>query len=165
MIRKYIEKRVAAVVEERGYADLILAGLEARLTGGATNVLKTSALEVASGMWARVLAGAKVTGDRGALTKRVRHMIGRGLIRSGEALFVIRVDSDGVRLLPASAWEVMKGWRYRVEVPQPPGDTASRVYSRDAVAHFVWATDPATALGRYLADGISLIRREARRQR
>ena len=49
MIRKYIEKRVAAVVEERGYADLILAGLEARLTGGTSSALKTTALEHASG--------------------------------------------------------------------------------------------------------------------
>ena len=28
-----------------------------------------------------------------------------------------------MRLLPASAFEVLKGWRYRVEVPQPPGDS------------------------------------------
>ena len=34
MIRKYIEKRVAAAIEERGYSDLILAGLEASVVRG-----------------------------------------------------------------------------------------------------------------------------------
>ena len=69
-------------------------------------------------------------------------MIGRGLIRSGEVLFVLDVDDGQLRLLPASAFEVMAGWRYRAEVPQPPGDTASKVYNRDAVAHFTWNVDP-----------------------
>ena len=141
-IERQVEERVEAVLEERGYGDLILAGLEASVSGGTSSVLKTTALEHASGMWARALAAATVTGDRGALTRRVRHMIGRGLIRTGESLFILDVDDGRVRLLPASAFEVMKGWRYRAEVPQPPGDTASKVYNRDAVAHFTWNVDP-----------------------
>ena len=141
-IERQVEERVAAVIEERGYGDLILAGLEATVAGDTSSVLRTSALETASGMWARALAAATVTGDRGALTRRVRHMIGRGLIRSGEALFVIDVDDGQVRLLPASAFEVQEGWRYRAEVPQPPGKAASRTYARDAVVHFMWNVDP-----------------------
>ena len=137
-----IERRVEAVIEERGYGDLVLAGLEATVTGDTSSVLKTSALEVASGMWARALAGAVVTGDRGALTRRVRHMIGRSLIRGGEIVFIIDVQDGQVRLLPASAFEVMEGWRYRAEVPQPPGKSASRTYPRDQVAHFTWNVDP-----------------------
>ena len=93
-------------------------------------------------MWARALAGAVVTGDRGALTRRVRHMIGRSLIRGGEIVFIIDVQDGQVRLLPASAFEVMEGWRYRAEVPQPPGKSASRTYPRDQVAHFTWNVDP-----------------------
>ena len=137
-----IERRVEAVIEERGYGDLILAGLEATVTGATGSVLKTSALETASGMWARVLAGAVVTGDRGALTRRVRHMIGRSLIRSGELLFVIDVQDGQVRLLAASSFEVMEGWQYRAEVQQPPGKSASRTYPRSAVVHFMWNCDP-----------------------
>ena len=139
---KLIERRVSAVIEERGYGDLILAGLEASVTGDASSVLKTSALETASGMWARALSAATVTGDRGALTRRVRHMIGRGLIRSGESVFVIDVDGAGVQLVPVAAFEVMEGWRYRVEVQVPPGGSTSRTYSRDAVLHATWNVDP-----------------------
>ena len=137
-----IERRVEAVIEERGYGDLILAGLEATVTGDGSNVLRTTALEIASGYWARVLSAATVTGDRGALTRRVRHLTGRSLIRSGEQLFVIDVDDGAVSLLPASAFEVMEGWRYRAEVPQPPGKSSSRIYARDAVVHFMWSCDP-----------------------
>ena len=95
-----IERRVEAVIEERGYGDLILAGLEATVSGDAGNVLKTSALEAAAGMWARALSAATVTGDRGALTRRVRHMIGRGLIRYGEQLFVIEVEGSACPVGP-----------------------------------------------------------------
>ena len=93
-------------------------------------------------MWARALAAATVTGDRGALTRRVRHMIGRSLIRTGEQVFVIDVDDGQVRLLPASAFEVMEGWAYRAEVPQPPGKSASRTFPRAGVVHFMWNVDP-----------------------
>ena len=138
-----IERRVEAVIEERGYGDLILAGLEATVSGDVSNVLKTSALEVAAGMWARVLSAATVTGDRGALTRRARHMIGRQLIRAGEQLHVIDVDRDGrVSLIPAGAFEVLEGWRYRVEVQRPPGGSTSRTYPREAVLHATWNVDP-----------------------
>ena len=137
-----IERRVEAVIEERGYGDLILAGLEATVSGDASSVLKTSALEAAAGMWARALSAATVTGDRGALTRRVRHMIGRGLIRYGEQLFVIEVEGSAVRLVPAASFDVLQGWRYRVEVPRPTAGSMSRTFPREAVLHATWNVDP-----------------------
>ena len=141
-IERQVEARVSAVIEERGYGDLILAGIEATVSGASSTILRTTALEAAAGMWARALSAATVTGDRGAFSRRVRHTIGRQLIRTGEQLYIIDVDGARVRLLPAAAFEVMTGWRYRVEVTRPPGGGGSRTYPREAVLHFMWNVDP-----------------------
>ena len=33
-------------------------------------------------------------------------------------------------------WEVLAGWRYRLETTEPPGDTTAKVVARERVAHF-----------------------------
>ena len=46
---------------------------------------------------------------------------------------------DGVR---NSSWEVLAGWRYRLETTEPPGDTTAKVVARERVAHFLWNESP-----------------------
>ena len=141
-LERRVERRVEEVLEERaGYGDLVLSGLESIVSGDTANVLRTTAMESASGMWARALAAATVTGDRGALTRRVRHMIGRSLIRAGEIVFAIRVDAGRVVLDPCSTFEVLPDWRYRVEVPEPGGRFVAATHPREGVCHFIWTSD------------------------
>ncbi len=136
-----IDKRVDAAIEERGYGDLILAGLEATVAGTTPNILRTSALETAARIWSDVLSAATVEGTT-VLTKRVRRMIGRQLVRNGESLFVIDVEGGRVRIYPAADWEVRAGWSYRVSTIQPPGGSKSQTYSPESVLHFMWETEP-----------------------
>ena len=143
-IDRAVEKLVAAVIEKRGYADLILAGLEATVEGSTANVLQTAALETAAGIWARALAASTVTGTD-ALTRRVRHLIGRELIRAGEVVLVIEVVDGLVQLVPAASFEVLAGWEYRVEVIAPPGGSISSIVPSDGVLHPMWAVDPREA--------------------
>lgn len=147
MIGKYIERRVAAALETRqletretGYTSLLLAGLEATAAGTAGDFLSTGALEAAAGIWARTLAAARVTGSD-ALTARVRHRIGRDLIRHGESVHLIETR-PGLHLAAVSSFDVGDGWRYRVEVPVPSGRVERRNVAREAVVHCLWSTDP-----------------------
>ena len=143
MIGRYIERRVAAALEERatGYTSLLLAGLEATADGKAGNFLATGAVEIAAGAWGRALASARIEGDGGALTPRIRHRIGRDLIREGESVFLIETR-PALHLVPASSFDVREGWRYQVEIPEPPGSIARRNVARDGVFHVQWAQDP-----------------------
>ena len=141
MLKRFIERRVAAAIEERGYTNLILAGLEATVEGREGNIQSTSALEIAARMWAGALAGATVKGTD-LLTPQTMALIGRQVVREGEIAFAIEVREGRPMLLPASAWEVMRGWRYRCEITEPPGDTVTRQLPRDSVLHVMFATDP-----------------------
>lgn len=143
MLNRFIERRVAEVIEERGFTNLILAGLDATAEGKQGNIQQTSALEIAARMWAGALAGATVKGTN-LLTPRVMAMIGRQIVREGEIVFAIEVRDGRASLLPAASWEVQRGWRYRVEIPEPPGDQVTRTLPRESVLHVMFATDPRT---------------------
>ena len=141
MLKRFIERRVAAAIEERGYTNLILAGLEATVEGRQGDIQSTSALEIAARMWAGALAGATVSGTE-LLTPRYMAMIGRQIVRAGEIVFAIEVRDGRPMLLPASAWEVLSGWRYRVDLPNPPGETVTRTLQRESVLHAMFAVHP-----------------------
>lgn len=130
-----------ATEDRAGYGDLLLAGLEATVSGDVGNILRSSAVEVAAGTWARVLSAATVTGAP-ALTREVRAIIGRQLIRAGEVAFVIQVRDGRLRLAPVAQFEVLAGWRYRAEVIEPPGKSTSRIYPSVQVLHFRWQVNP-----------------------
>ena len=142
MLKRYIEKRVAAEVELRaGYTDLIIAGLRTQVEGAAESVHQTTALEIAARIWAGALAGATVTGTE-LLTPRIMAMIGRQVVRAGEALFVIEVEDGRAVLYPASSWEVLEGWRYKAELARPGGKFQTRTVSRESVLFAPFAVDP-----------------------
>ena len=92
-------------------------------------------------MWAGALAGAVVTGTD-LLTPRYMAMIGRQIVRTGEAVFAIDVKDGRPMLQPASPWEVMAGWRYKLELQHPPGDSVTRTLPRESVLHAMFAMDP-----------------------
>ena len=71
-----------------------------------------------------------------------------GLVRRGEALFVIDVRDGGLRMLEASSWDVSGGhdpssWVYRVDLPGP-SVTASRRYPAASVIHVRFAVHPSS---------------------
>ena len=141
MIRKLVQREVRREFRSGGYTDLVLAGLDARVSGSDASALVTGSVEIAAGIWARTLAAARVTGTP-ALTARVRHRIGRDLIRCGESVFLIRTDGGRVSLEPAFDFDVGPGWRYRLQIPQPGGKVRTMTAPRDAVAHFQWSAAP-----------------------
>ena len=72
--------------------------------------------------------------------------VGRRLIRAGDALYVIQIAAGGVRLIPASSWDVRggydpAGWRYRVNLAGPDTTTTVTVPA-SAVVHLRWSTGP-----------------------
>ena len=135
---------------DASYTDLIVSGLVAAASGtGARNATRTAAVEACAGAWARALAAATVA-PVGAATAGVTAAfladVGRRLIRSGDALYVISIGPDGTVLLPAAAWDVLggyepAGWRYRVTLAGPDV-TVTRTIPAAGVVHLRWATAP-----------------------
>lgn len=130
------------------YTDLVIQAAQAAAAGpAARHALQTGALEACAGQWARALAAALVTPATvatAAVTPDTLADIGRRLIRTGDSLHVIDVGPAGVRLLPASQWEVRGGpdpasWWYRVSLAGPDG-TATRPVPAAGVVHLRWAT-------------------------
>ena len=109
---------------------------------------RIAALEIASGIWGRAMASAKVEPDRAAsiIPAWVLSMIGRSLIRRGECAFLISVIGGKISLTPASPWNVTGGaspssWRYELELVGP-SNTTTKKQTVDAVLHFRYAVDP-----------------------
>ena len=133
-----------------GYTDLIVSGLVATASGtGARNATRTAAVEACAGAWARAMAAATVAPVEAA-TAGVDAVfladVGRRLIRSGDALYMISIGPDGTILLPAAAWDVLggydpAGWRYRVTLAGPDV-TVTRTIPAAGVIHLRWATAP-----------------------
>ena len=72
--------------------------------------------------------------------------VGRRLIRSGDCVYVIEVGPAGVRLFPASDWDVRggydpAGWRYRVTLAGPDS-TTTRTVPAAGVIHLRWTASP-----------------------
>ena len=121
------------------YADAviqhILSGASGDSASGATAIE-----EIGAGQWARAFASADVTPDSPgtrALTPDVLGMIGRSLLRDGEAVFEIVVDDGVVTLSPISAWTIRGGpypWEYEIEEAQPDKNVTRRI-DGSAVVH------------------------------
>ena len=137
MIRKLFKRETRT-----GFTDIVVAGLEATVGGTSGNLMATGALEVCAGLWARALAAARVEGAA-VLTARIRHQIGRDLIRTGESVFLIDTLNGSLRLEPTAQHQVTKGWRYDLHLAQPDGTMQRRNVARDSVLHLMWAVDPA----------------------
>ena len=134
-----------------GYADSVIAGLLAQASGGASgDAVRLAAVEIAAGLWGRGFASAMVTPSTAgplALTPATLGLMGRELVRRGEAVFVIDVRPDGgVTLLPAGTWTIAGGyspdtWTYRVDLAGP-SVSASRLLPAAGVVHVRYASVP-----------------------
>ena len=135
---------------DASYTDLIVSGLVAAASGtGARNATRTAAVEACAGAWARALAAATVapvTAATAGITAAFLADVGRRLIRSGDALYVISIGPAGTILLPAVAWDVHggfdpAGWFYRATLAGPDV-TVTRTVPAAGVVHVTWATAP-----------------------
>ena len=83
-----------------------------------------------------------------AVTPATLAMVGRQLVRRGEAVFAIEVRRGRVTLVPAASHDVEGGpnpgsWRYRLDLFGPSGNRTITMPG-EGVVHAVYAVDPAT---------------------
>ena len=111
----------------------------------------TSLTQMCAGVVGRSFASAEASGRPGvveALTPDCLEMVGRGLVRHGEVVFMIDTSAGMLKLLPAQSWDVdgdpdPDSWEYRITLGGP-----SRTFTHDhvpaaSVLHFRYAADPA----------------------
>ena len=137
---------------DSSYTDALTALLVAQAGGGAVTAVASAvgALEAASGLVARAFATAMVettsSAVQAALTPATLAMVGRGLVRKGECLFVIDTSAGMIDLLPVSNFDMYGGanrrtWEYRATVAGPQDlATYDRVPS-ESILHFTYAQD------------------------
>ena len=124
-------------------ADVTIAELLRQAQGTKSDPNAIAAIEAASGIMGRALASAIVEGDRfGLVTPRVLELVGRSLIRRGEAVFGIQ---PGPRLAPCSTWTIRgaddpAAWTYRLDFPGPSSPRSAFLPSA-AVVHIRVNTD------------------------
>ena len=138
-----------------GFSDAIVSALEARAAATIADVSSTAAIEAASGQLACALASAEVQGPiwvRAAVSPEWLSVVGRSLIRQGEALSVIGMRGDGaVTLTPAAQWTFEGGpprddadeesWLCRATVYGPSSST-TRLLPRDQLIFLRWGSSP-----------------------
>ena len=90
------------------FSDAVVRLIEAQAAGSAADASSTAAVEAASGALARSLAAAMVEGPpwvQEAVSPGFLAQIGRDLVRRGDSLHVIRLDTmGGLQLIPCSNW-------------------------------------------------------------
>ena len=145
------EKRQSAdTTSSTAYTDARVAAILAAAGGdAAADVNAIAAAEVAAGLWGRAFASASVepmTPATRAVSPAVLELIGRELVRKGEALFEIAVMSGEARLMPVSWWDVYgsyrpETWEYQITLAGPD-QTSTRRVSAERVVHCRYATTP-----------------------
>ena len=144
-------------VEERqsggSYTDGLVQLIQSQASGATASVGATAALETASSFVARSFASADVSTGNSILATALGPLtlstIGRALIRQGEFLALIEMDlgGDGLRLAPASSWDVQGGadpgtWIYRCTVPGPGRQSSFENVPSNGVVHIRAQVDP-----------------------
>ena len=112
-----------------------------RGTGSTLTANTASALEIAAGWWGRCLGAALVEPAMPSVDSLFLHGVAHRLARDGNALYDVRVRSDGrVSLIEAGHWDISGGgdpdsWIYRLELVGPTStETVTR--TRESVLHF-----------------------------
>ena len=149
-------KRLRGVEDRQSggsYTDALIGLIQGRASGATASVGATAALETASSFVARSFASADVSTGNSILATALDPLtlstIGRSLVRSGEFLAVIQMDlgGDGLRLAPASSWDVQGGadpgtWLYRCTVPGPGRQSSFENVPAAGVVHIRAQVDP-----------------------
>ena len=141
-----IAKRFAS-----SYTDAVVDAIVSRAGGStAPRVSQTGGLEIAAGLVGRAFATAQVENAEddvtAALTPRVLMMVGRELIRTGEAVLAIQIARGELDLLPCSTWDITgdaapRSWLYRVDLASPTG-SSTRTLPADGVIHCQYSFAP-----------------------
>ena len=140
-----------AVEHRSSYTDQVVTAILASASGGGVRpALATAALETVASMYGSALAACEVSGPSvvtRALDATWRASVASGLVRNGQALYLIDADpSSGLALAPVSHWDVHGGperatWLYRCQMAGP-STTAWRTRSAGGCLHLRWLTDP-----------------------
>ena len=137
--------------EAGAYTTALVQALLARADGDVLALPGSAAcVEMVSGFLSRAFASAELTGPdyaTRALSPATLALIARGLVRNGETVLDISVDSDGLRLTPCSEVDLYgtpdpRDWRYRITKHGPDVTLTSAQVSADRVLHFRYAVDP-----------------------
>lgn len=110
-----------------------------------------AAVEVAAGYWQRGFMSASVGGHVSLLTPFVMGQIGRSLLKSGQFVAEIELDSDmQVKLLLPESWEISGSYRpaslqYKLFYNQADGTKVSRTMLADQVVDIKYAPHPTKA--------------------
>ena len=131
------------------YTDARVSALLAAARGGAASPDALAATEICAGQWGRAFASAELSVDgpaADAVNPNTLELIGRELVRRGEALFVMEFRRGRLVLDPAAWWDVYGGpnpdeWMYQVTT-SGPDETETALYSPDRVLHFRYAVQP-----------------------
>ena len=144
-------KPKAEVRQTAPYTDALVAAIAEAASGKViASADATAALEAASGLLGRVLASAKVEGPplvSSACTADFLQLVGRELLRRGEAVFLIDAGPGGLTLTPAASWDIAgdadpASWWIRCDLFGPSGNT-TRTVPHERVLHFRHAVDAA----------------------
>ena len=140
----------ADTTSSTAYTDARIAAILAAAGGDAgADVNAIAAAEVASGLWGRAFASARVepmTAATRGITPQVRELIGRELVRKGEALFLLMVERGEAVLTPVSWWDTYgsfrpESWEYQVTLAGPDQTTTMRVEA-ERVVHVRYGCTP-----------------------
>lgn len=129
-----------------GYTGTILSALLAEAeTGGPRQPRGLAAVEQAAGLWQRAFASADVSGGVAAVSPEFLGLVGRELIRSGEAVFRIAVEGGQVRLYPQASVTITggsdpEGWTY-LGTENGPSTAQTWTLPAAAVLHFRYGVD------------------------
>ncbi len=140
-----------------GYADAIVAAIEAQAAAKVADVSATAAIEAAAGALSRAFAAAAVEAPswvRDAVTPVWLAQVGRSLVREGASLSVIVMAGDGtVELVPAAYWnfenvnpgaqegERESTWEARATT-YGPSSSWTRLVQREGLVFVRWGTSP-----------------------
>ena len=136
---------------DSSYTDALIAQIVSQASGGTlARPSGTGALEASASIIARCFAAADVSGPdefTAALGPSMLSMIGRGLIRQGEALFAIEVREGRVVLIPAASWDVTgehdpASWTYRLTLGGPSRLTTLEPVPSNGMIHVRYQVDP-----------------------
>ena len=132
--------------------DALVSALERQASGQIPDPAALAVAEAAAGLWERAIASATIapmTPETEPLSPSMLALVARGLASRGEFLAVILVDEAmGLRLVPASGWDVRGGsdaatWFYRCDMAGPTR-TESVSLPAAAVLHVRIGADPQT---------------------
>ena len=145
------EKRSAVdTVSSTAYVDARLAAILAAAQGdSAADVNAIAAAEIASGLWGRAFASARVEPDTiatRAITPATLELIGRELVRKGEALFLLQVRGGTLAMMPVSWWDTYgsylpESWTYQITLAGPDETYTMRVRG-DRLVHARYGCTP-----------------------